>query len=74
MKLRKHTALAAVVFAAAMNTACGLYGPPPEDHPEPEYLEDAYITPAELRDNTEEAPSEEAESTDTVDEDSHEDM
>lgn len=31
MKMRKKAALAAVIFSAALNTACAVYGPPPED-------------------------------------------
>lgn len=31
MKMRKKAALAAVIFSAALNTACAVYGPPAED-------------------------------------------
>lgn len=31
MKMRKKAALAAVIFSAALNTACEVYGPPQED-------------------------------------------
>lgn len=30
MKMRKKAALAAVIFSAALNVACGVYGPPPD--------------------------------------------
>lgn len=31
MKMRKKAALAAVIFSAALNTACQVYGPPQEN-------------------------------------------
>lgn len=31
MKIRKKAAIAAVIFSAALNTACQVYGPPQEN-------------------------------------------
>ena len=67
MKLRKHAAIAAVSFMAAMNTACGLYGPPAEDREPParQLEESAY---AQTADTAEAVTAE----TESADEASHE--
>ena len=64
MKMKKKAALAAVLFSAALNTACNLYGPPESEFEEWELEEND--TEIVINDDT--TQSEEETSPDTSEE------
>lgn len=62
MKMKKKAAIAAILFSAALNTACTVYGPPAEEW-EPEETDTEIVNNEDTPRNVEETDTDNSEVT-----------